>query len=182
MQKILGVEHRSVEHRTTTSPVSTHRLGLMVLTILLFLTAALPASAHDYYEGTVGQHDQPFVTCYKTGNGNGRIAIQPNAVGLAGGPMAARYYIYAWQNGSWVHTYSTDHYTFEQGVSYEPVVLTVTSGYYTVTAEYWWHDGRAWSGQDRTTATTFTQAFDWSQNPIATPPPAPYQATTCEAG
>lgn len=173
-------ETKVADARTTA--VLLKRTGLASLAVLALLALTLPVRAHDYHEGTVGPYGQPYVTCYTTGTGSGRIELRPNAVGLASGPTAVRYYIYIWQNHTWAYAYTTDYDIRDHGSSYEPVVITTASGSFTVVAEYWWHDGRAWSGKAQTSVTSFTQAEDYSRNPVNRAPRAPFQSTTCEAG
>ena len=150
-----------------------------ILTTLLLLVFTLPASAHSSQQGTVGWHEPPTVSCYNTGTGTGKLEIQPNATGLAGGQYAVKYHIYTYSNNQWVLTYTSPFHTYESGVRYDPLVIPATTGHFQVEAEYWWHDGRAWSGSDKTTATTYTQVTLYKQNPIASPPPAPYSSDTC---
>ncbi len=173
-------ETKIADARTNASFVG--RIGLASLAALVLVAFALPVRAHDYHEGTVGPFGQPYVTCYATGTGSGRIELQPNAVGLAGAPIAVRYYIYTWQNNTWAYAYTTDFYVRDPGSSDQPVVIRTTRGRFTVVAEYWWHDGRAWSGKAQISVTSFTQADDFSRSVISVAPRAPFQSTTCEAG
>ena len=153
-----------------------------MLMALLCVMLSLPASAHDTQQGTVGQHEQPSVTCYSNRTGTGKIVIQPNAAGLAGGPYAVKYDIYTWRDNQWSLVYTSPFYIYQPGVTYDPLVIPATTGYFAVVAEYWWHDGRAWSGSDRTTATTYRQEADYSLDPTGSPPPARSPSETCYAG
>jgi hypothetical protein len=151
-----------------------------IITAVLLVLGSLPVSAHNNSEqGTFGWHMPPSVTCYDTQTGTGRLVIQPNAAGLGGGPYGAKYHLYTHKNNQWVLVYTSPFYTYQTRVTPNPLVIPATTGHFAVEAEYWWHDGRSWSGSDRTFADQYMQAADYSRSPIGSAPPAPHVSNSC---